>query len=73
MILALIAGSGVTRGLSQGGKLCWYASSNGHRLGNAIISSQKFTYITYIWAWASEEGPRPSVDFQNFSNKTLFS
>jgi len=37
------------------------------------ISSQKFTYITYIRAWASEGGSRPPMDFENFSNKKLFS
>jgi len=47
--------TGVTRGLSQGAHTL-LKEAHWPLFGNAIISSQKFIYITYIWGWASEGG-----------------
>jgi len=45
----MIAGSGVTRGFSQG-RQTLLKGAHWPPFGNAIISSQKFTYIRYTWA-----------------------
>jgi len=42
--------SGVTRGLSQGGAN-FAEGAREPLFGYAIISSQKLTYVTYIWAY----------------------
>ena len=63
---------GVTRGLSQGGQTL-LKGAHGPPFGNAIISCQKFTYITYIWACASEGGVQGPLDFEIFSKTSFFS
>ena len=64
--------SDVTRGLSQGGQTL-LKGAHWTLFGNAIISSQKFTYVTYIWAWTSEGGPRyPPWIFKISATKCCF-